>query len=271
MTETNAAAPAGQISGNVLFYNQPEPLNPTTHKGMGVKRMDGPFGFARKSNLVPLTVAEFQLAAVTGPIIFVGDDKTPLAVMGLNHDENMFVGENGMFEAGVYVPAYIRRYPFVFANDQQAGQSILCVDRAAHFFAESNPDLPFFTEAGEPTEYTQNCLKFCNDYEMERQKTLSFVQVLKALDLFETKEAFFTPGNEDGTPGEPQKLADYFGVSLERLRALPAEKFLDLRQSGALDQIYAHLLSLVQWDRLVALAMNRQMQAQAGAPQAANG
>ena len=37
---------------------------------------------------------------------------------------------------------------------------------------------------------------------------------------------------------------------------------MDLRQSGALNQIYAHLISLAQWDRLVALSMNRQMQAQ---------
>lgn len=269
MTETNAAAP-GQITGNVLFYSQPEPLNPTTHKGMGVKRTDGPFGFAAKSNLVPLTVTEFQLAAVTGPIIFVGDEKTPLSVMGLNHDENMFLRPNGLFEAGVYVPAYIRRYPFVFANDPKAGQSILCVDRGANFFADKDLDLAFFDEKGEATEYLQNCLKFCNDYEMERQKTLSFVQVLKALDLFETKEAFYTPGNEDGSPGEPQKLAEYFGVSVERLRALPSDKFLDLRQSGALEQIYAHLNSLVQWDRLVAIAMNRQIEAQMNQPQAAN-
>jgi hypothetical protein len=105
---------------------------------------------------------------------------------------------------------------------------------------------------------------------MERQKTQSFVQLLKALDLFEAKEAFYTPVNEDGTPAEPQKLADYFGVSEERLRALPTDKFMDLRQSGALNLIYAHLISLAQWDRLVALSMNRQMQLQNQAPEAAN-
>ncbi|MFP5449477.1 MAG: SapC family protein [Alphaproteobacteria bacterium] len=269
MTETTPSAP-GQLTGNVLYYNQPEPLNPTTHKGMGVKRIDGPFNFAAKHNLVPLTASEFQLAVLNGPIIFVGEEKTPLQVMGLNHDENIFVLPNGVFDAGVYVPAYVRRYPFVFANDSKAGQSILCVDRSAAFFAESDPELAFFDEKGEPTEYTQNCLKFCNDYEMERQKTQSFVQLLKALDLFEAKEAFYTPVNEDGTPAEPQKLADYFGVSEERLRALPTDKFMDLRQSGALNLIYAHLISLAQWDRLVALSMNRQMQLQNQAPEAAN-
>ena len=259
MSETPEAQ-MGQITGNVLFYGSPEPLNPTTHKGMGVKRVEAPFAFAKKSNVCPITVSEFQLAAVTGPIIFVGEEKMPLAVMGLNHDENMFVRDSGVFEPGVYVPAYIRRYPFVFANDQKAGQSILCVDRNAPFVVDKDPEIPFFDEAGNPTEYTQNCLKFCNDYEMERQKSMSFVSLLKALDLFEPKEAFYTPANEDGTPGEPQKLADYFGVSEQRLRDLPLDKIDDLRKSGALTQIYAHLFSLVQWDRLVALAIARQIE-----------
>src|SRR3546814_20501679 len=78
--------------------------------------MDGPFAFAKEGHAIPLTVGEFPLAAVTGPIIFVGEDKLPIAVMGLNGGANMFVGENGLFEPGVYIPAYVRRYPFVFAN-----------------------------------------------------------------------------------------------------------------------------------------------------------
>jgi len=59
-------------------------------------------------------------------------------------------------------------------------------------------------------------------------------------------------------------------ADVERLRALPTDKFMDLRQSGALNLIYAHLISLAQWDRLVALSMNRQMQLQNQAPEAAN-
>lgn len=111
--------PPGQLTGNVLFYSNPEPLAKEIHGSMGVKRMDGPFGFARVGHAVPLTVGEFPLAAFTGPVIFVGDEKLPIAVMGLNAGENMFLKDNGMFEDGIYVPAYIRRYPFVFANDER--------------------------------------------------------------------------------------------------------------------------------------------------------
>jgi len=245
----------GQITGNVLFYSQPEPLTPELHGKLGVKRMDGPFSFARVGHAIPLTVGEFPLAAVTGPIIFVGDEKLPIAVMGLNAGENMFVRDNGMFEPGVYIPAYVRRYPFVFANDQANNQMVLCVDRKAEFIVEGG-DMPFF-ENGQPSEYTKNCIEFCNNFEIERQRTLSFVQILRDLDLFEQKTANFTPMNPDGTPGQPQKIADYFGVSEDKLNKLPTDKLVELRDNGALSQIYAHLLSLVGWDRLIALAMAR--------------
>jgi len=95
---------------------------------------------------------------------------------------------------------------------------------------------------------------------------MSFVQLLKDLDLFETKTAQFTPINPDGSQGEPQKIAEYFGVSEEKLNKLPAEKFIELRDNGALAQIHAHLMSLVGWDRLVAIAIYRQSLQ----PQAAN-
>lgn len=252
MVSETKLTPGGQISGNVLFYKQPEPLSPEMHKTLGVNRVDGPFGFAKEGHAVPLAVTEFSLAAMCTPIIFVGDDKMPLAVMGLNPGENLYLRDDGIFEAGVYVPAYIRRYPFVFANDSGANQMILCIDRAAEFIVEGG-DLPFFNADNSPTEYTQNCIEFCNNYELERQRTNNFVQILKDLDLFELKSATHTPMNADGTAGEPQTVAEFWGVSEEKLNALPHAKLAELRDNGALMQIYAHLISLHGWDKLIAL------------------
>jgi len=258
MTTTTAPA-TSPISGSVLFYKQPEPLSPELHGKLGVVQSDHPFSFAKVGHAVPLTVGEFPLAAVTGPIIFVGDDKTPLAVMGLNAGDNMFVNDQGMFEPGVYIPAYIRRYPFVFAQDDAAERMVLCIDRQADFIVEGG-DMPFFEKDGKPSDYTQRCMEFCNNFEQERQRTMAFVQLLKDLDLFETKVANYTPVNPDGSAAEPQKIAEYFGVSEEKLLKLPAEKIVELRDNGALGQIYAHLVSLVGWDRLCAVALAKAAQ-----------
>ncbi len=256
---------AGPITGAVLFYSKPEPLSKEMHAGLGLRRIAKPFAFAAGSQVAPLTVAEFPVAALSFPIIFAGERRQPLAVMGVNADANMFIEPTGGFEAGVYIPAYIRRYPFVLANDSKGEQMVVCIDRAAPMLGDL-PDLAFFDAAGEPTEYTQNCMKFCNDFEVEVRRTESFIDLIKDLDLFETRTQTYTPTNSDGSPGAPQTVAEYFAISETKLKALPAEKLHELLVNGAVGQIYAHLMSLLGWDRLIALAIARQ----AAAPRAAN-
>ena len=256
---------AGPITGNVLFYSKPEPLSKETHAKLGLRRIDKPFAFAAGSQVAPLTVAEFPVAALSFPLIFAGERRQPLAVMGVNADANMFIEPGGGFEAGVYIPAYIRRYPFVLANDPKGEQLVVCIDRAAPMLGDL-PDLAFFDAAGEPTEYTKNCMKFCNDFEVEVRRTESFIDLIKDLDLFETRTQTYTPTNPDGSAGAPQTVAEYFAISETKLKALPPEKLQELLANGAVGQIYAHLMSLLGWDRLIALAIARQ----AAAPRAAN-
>jgi hypothetical protein len=171
----------------------------------------------------------------------------PVSVMGLRQGENLFVTAAGEFRPDAYIPAYVRRYPFVFANDQAQQRLILCIDRAAPFITEGG-QAPLFID-GKPSDYVNQAMDFCNNFEQERLRTESFVKLLTDLDLFEVKEAVFTPRNPDGQPGQPQKLADYFAVSEDKLKALSPE-----------GQIYAHLVSLLGWDRLVAMAFERARQ-----------
>ena len=63
---------AGQISGNVLFYTNPEPLSRELHGKLGVSRVDKPFLFAAEGHVVPLTVAEFGLACLAASTWVIG-------------------------------------------------------------------------------------------------------------------------------------------------------------------------------------------------------
>lgn len=244
------------VTGEVLFYSRPEPLNSQLHAKIGLRRVDKPFLFAKNSNVVPLTVTEFPAACVAYPIIFAGDRRQPIAVMGVA-DDNLFIQDNGYFEVGAYAPAYIRRFPFVLARDDANDKLVVCVDRGAPMVGDL-PDVPFFELNGEPTPYTQNCIQFCQDYEVEVRRTEAFVDILVNLDLLETREQFYTPVLPNGTNGEPQKIAQYAAVSEEKLKALPEAKIKELVDNGALSQIYAHLLSLNIWDRLMNLTLARQ-------------
>ena len=265
MTDTTATANAA-LSGNVLFYGKPEPLSVEAHGALGVDPVEKPYGFVTQTNLVPLTVTEFAPAALSYPVIFVGDAKMPVAVMALRGGENLFVSDAGEFRAEAYIPAYVRRYPFVFANDEVQKRLILCVDREAPFIKDGGAT-PLFVD-GKPSPYVEQAMEFCNNFELERQRTDAFVKLLTDLDLLDTREAVFNPRNPDGTSAAPQKIAEYFAVSEEKLKALPVEKLAELRDNGALGQIYAHLVSLLGWDRLIAMAF--QKAAAAAQPAAGN-
>lgn len=247
---------APEITGNVLFYNTPEPLNSERHAKLGLKSVAKPFGFAKTGHIVPVTLGEFGLAAMSYPIIFAGPEQTPLAVMGLKAGQNLFVQEDGGFEEGFYLPAYIRRYPFVLAGNDEQSELIVCIDVSSALLGE-NTDTPLFDGKGGTTEYTKNAIKFCEDFEGERVRTTQWIDMLRGLDIFENKQAAFTPMNPDGSSGQPVLIAEYQAISEEKVNALPDEKLLELQKNGALGFIYAHLLSLLAWDRLIAIAAKR--------------
>jgi hypothetical protein len=245
-----------ELTGEALFYQSPEPLSKEAHGKLGVKTVENPYAFTARTHLVPVTVTEFGPAALCYPLIFVGADNTCVAVTGVNANENLFVDEKGAYAADCYLPAYVRRYPFVLANDAAAQRMVVCIDRKAPMVGE-NPEAPFFVN-GEVSDFTQRAIDFCNNFEQEAQRTQSFVNLLVELDLLEDKKAYFTPPpGPDGVAGAPQVVAEYKGVSEAKLNALPAEKLKELRDNGALAQIYAHLISLLGWDRLLVKAMLR--------------
>ena len=171
-------APAnGEITGAVMLYSRPEPLNAQAHGELGLVQTEHPFAFAFAANAVPVQVTEFGPASINYPIIFAGDERAPLAIMSVRPNENLFITE-GRFDPEAYVPAFIRRYPFVVATNPQNDQAIVCIDVDAHFLSKGGGDVKLF-ENGEPSEYTKNAIKFCEDFEMETQRTKSFVEMLK--------------------------------------------------------------------------------------------
>lgn len=245
------------LTGSVLFYKNPQPLSAEQHGGLGVKPVDNPFEFLRTAHAVPVTVTEFGMLATSYPIIFVGEDTSPVAVMGIRQSENLFVDETGRVPQDFYIPAFARRYPFVFANDPQSDRLLLCVDRDAPMVT-NQPETPFFQD-GQPTEFTNNAVDFCKEFERQRRSTLEFVQLIKRFDLLEEKTVTFQPRNAQGEEsGDVQKIADYLAISEEKLNGLTEAQFLELRQAGAIGAIYGHILSLLNWNRIIQRALRTQ-------------
>ncbi len=247
-----------QLSGKVLLYQNPEPLSYEQHSSLGLKTPKRPFDFLSGSHIVPLTINEFAMAASNFPIIFAGEEKVALAVMGIKPGENLFVQEDGSYQLDAYVPAYVRRYPFVLANAEDDDRMIVCIDRAASSISEK-ADRPFFN--GEtPSEYTKEAFEFLKTFEQNRKMTEEVINVIKEYDLFEKKEVNYQPQNVEGKGQTAQKLADYFSVSEEKLKKLPKEKQSELMEKGYMGVIYAHLVSLTNWQPIINKAIRRASQ-----------
>ena len=255
MTIQQVPTPPGEITGQVLFYIKPEPLSPEAHGKLGFKPVDAPFAFAAGAHIVPLQVSEFGLAALSYPVIFAGEQKTPMAILGIRPGDNLFVSAAGRYEDSAYIPSFIRRYPFVLAGGEGNEQLIVCIDRDAPMLTEGG-EVPLFVD-GKLSSFAQTAVDFCSNFETERRRTDMFVERLKELDLFEPKIATFTPRAADGTLGQPVQIADYFAVSEEKLNALSDKDLRELHINGALRQISAHLISMFNWERLVGRAANR--------------
>ncbi len=261
-TGKNAPAQGNlSVTGNVMFYENPQPLSKEKHKGFGVAQVDKPFEYMSQQHFMPLTAAEFGPAAASYPVVFAGEERNPIGIMGIRANENLFV-ENGLFNTDFYLPAFARRYPFVLAGDQANDRFVVCVDEAAECVTKDNPVTEFFT--GEDTsKFTKDAFEFLQGFERDRQATSVMIARFKELDLFEPKDMHFQGQNADGTPAERQKIADYFAVSTEKLAGLDEATLAELVTKGYMAAACSHLVSLNNWQRLVNMTLRKAAAAQA--------
>ncbi|MGH6644692.1 MAG: SapC family protein, partial [Bradyrhizobium sp.] len=168
------------------------------------------------------------------------------AVVGLRDNENRYLGEDGVWEDQAYVPAYVRRYPFVFVNDQAASRLILCIDEQAAGFQLQVDERPFFQD-GKPSTELNNVMRFCGDYQRQYEETVQFGKWLEAEDLLVDRATRAElPDGRVFTLGGLRILND------EKFRALPDDKVLDIHRRGWLPLLHFHLQSQSNWTRLSA-------------------
>jgi hypothetical protein len=242
MTDTNTTNTS--LAGKMFLYESPELLTTETHGSMGFTPSTRPFEFARGARVVPLTMIEFGSAIRSYPIIFSNlETPTPLAVVSLLDDDNMFVNEEGHWDPMSYVPTYLRCHPFTLAKEA-GGQLAIVVDRDAASVTEE-PVYPFFTN-DEPSEQTRSLMRLCSEYEIERQRTAEFCKKLVDLELLAVMQATHKP------EGTEETLADYVAIDAAKLDGLPAETIYELHKAGFLSASYLHLYSLENWRHLMA-------------------
>jgi hypothetical protein len=221
-----------------ILYRAVTPVSREAHKGLRIRPMNEPLGFSRGTHAVPALIEEFQIAAREIPIVFVqeGDRVVPIFLVGIKQNVNSLVTAEGRWSIS-YIPAYVRRYPFVMA-DVEGGDSILCVDDTYEGLNKDEGEL-LLDDKGEPTTAMKGLIDFCESFRRSAQMTDKIMERLSGLKLFKPVSLDINSPKSGAA-----KIDGVLVVDDEKLKALPDDVTLELHKAGILNALQAHTMSL---------------------------
>ena len=227
------------MATQLLIYETATPVAHARHGDWSVE-VGTDYSFSRGVNSVPLMSVEILGAAAEYAVVFggTGDVVMPAVILGLRGEENLYLTEQGGWQAK-YIPAFLRRYPFVFSSPDEGKTFTLCIDEGFPGFNQTGRGERLFTEEKKPTPYVENVLKFLQQYQIEFRRTQAFCKKLKELNLLEPMRAQI---NLDS--GEKMFLTGFSAIDRARLKTLSADVLASLVKSDELELIYAHLSSM---------------------------
>lgn len=225
-----------------MFYQDLMPLNSRDHKSFR-NRLQEAAPWLAKYHMVPLTVEEFIQAGRHFPIVFSsGESPLPLALMGLNDGVNTFVDDDGKLTDPIYVPAYVRRYPFMLARLSPETEDLsLCFDPTSDAVGDFSEGEMLFNDDDSATEHTKAILAFCEQFEQAGQRTKMMTDELLKHDLLMEGEVGIERNSD---PGKPYVYRGFRMVDHDKLREVDGETLAKWNKDGMLPLIYAHLHSL---------------------------
>lgn len=226
------------MTTQLLIYETAVPVSSGRHGKASIEAGKG-YGFARRINSVPLTAVEFPLAAAEYAIVFAqnGAEVVPVVILGARAGENLYVKADDGWNAR-YLPAFIRRYPFVFSARDDGSTFTLCVDEAFQGLNFQGRGQALFDD-GRQTPYVDNVLKFLQEYRTQFLRTQAFCRKLAELELLEPMQAQFTLAD-----GQKMSLRGFQAVDRRKLKALAPQAMSQLAQTDELELVYLHLQSL---------------------------
>ncbi len=227
------------MSKQLLIYETAVPVSAARHAKVSLEPSRD-YAFSAGVNAVPLMAVEFLRAAVEYAIVFTvtGDEVLPAVVLGVRGDQNLYLSSDRQWQAK-YVPAFIRRYPFVFSRSDDGKTFTLCVDEKHAGVNRDGRGERLFDDDAKPTPYVEHVLKFLQEYQSQFERTRQFGRRINELGLLEAMQAQVT------TPaGEKLSLNGFHCVSRDKLRQLDGEALASLAKTDELELLYLQLHSM---------------------------
>lgn len=226
------------MSDIAKMYASVSPINANTHGDVSIKPVTN-LGFSRGINSIPVVAAEFLSAAQDMAIVFTGDEDAmvPVALTGVKPNENVYLDKDGKW-TGRYVPAFLRRYPFIFARSD-ADTMTLCLDEAYTGINRDGRGERLFDVDGNRTQYLDNMLGFVTQYQRQHIVTQAFCKRLATLGLLEAATL-----NATDADGETRRLVGFQVINRQKFKAIPDADLLAMFRSDELELCYLHMHSL---------------------------
>lgn len=220
------------------MFQQPEALNPQRHAALGLSEVPD-YTFAAEEMLTPVFSGEAWHIAREYTLVFPREGGLPLAILGIQQGVNAYVGSQPAWW-GRYVPAHIRRYPFVAApqttEDGEQAFTVM-IDRQAPQLLE-NGGQPLFEEDG-PSQLLQEVQRVLGNLEKDASRTRQLVEQIDAAGLLVERSLYIHVKD-----GEDRGLKGFRVIDREAFRQCDGETLAALNRTGALDLIQAHFCSL---------------------------
>lgn len=227
------------MSKQLLIYGRTAPITVTSHKDCSVQTNKG-FAFAAGLNSAPLVAVEFAAAALDMTIVFSGtqDSVFPSLLLGIRDGQNLFVGPGGAW-TGNYIPAFLRRYPFVFSDADQNDAYTLCIDEESEALNREGRGERLFDSQGLRSQYLTSMLDFVTSYQGHYERTKLFCQRLVALKLLDGMQAQFTAPD-----GRTSAVSGFLTINRDRMKAVSESDLRAMFGNDELELCYLHLQSL---------------------------
>lgn len=194
--------------------------------------------FAADLPTAPIAASELTKAMRHFPIVFSNDDPmVPVVLMSLKQDTNAFVDANGDW-LGDYLPAHIRRYPFILGHMDDPETFTIMYDTDAPEI-NSVTGSPLYEENGEMAVALKQVVEFLQAFQSELSTTQELVKPLIEKDVL--TQQTISVNRPDGTSWTFEGVR---AVDGERVKSLDNATLAEWVRTGLMAIVYAHLHSL---------------------------
>lgn len=220
-----------------MFSKNLENIDPEKHKHLRLNPAKG-FHFASALSSAPLSAAEIAEAAKYYPVVFPAEGKTmPVALLSLKEGENAYIDSAGKWRVP-YIPAHVRRYPFILGGTDDPEKFIVALDRDAPHFSGGEGE-PLYQENGEMAPVIATAVEFLTLFQQEVMGTEKLVQPLVESDVLTLQRIDITKADGGKSAFEGVRAVDQ-----GKLNKLDDATLAQWVRSGLMGLIYAHLVSL---------------------------